>query len=151
MRRHRRITVSTAVTGGVLGIAGMAIAAVPEIATATAGGPAPDRTAAEREGLQKTLSSVEARTGALSAQLAAARRQLDAARAAAARVVATPQVTHPTAPSGGSVSTRTRVVYVHASPSPSPTPSTHTTTGASGSAGGDDGSGDGGDGGGGDD
>jgi hypothetical protein len=150
MRRSRRIAVSTAVTTGVLGIAGIAVAAVPD---AISSKPAPHRNAQadqvspESLALQQALAQINGRTRSLGADLTAAQRQLEAAaRAAATQAAAQAAASTAQPPSTARPAAPRKVIYVQAPALKTTKPATHTTTGASGSAGGDDGnSGGGGD------
>ena len=155
MRRSRRIALSTAVSTGVLGLAGVALAVAPgsvQAASVTDSVPSIDPLAAQKAALRLALVDLDGRTGALDKELAAAQARLAAARAAAAAAPqAAPPASRPVATNVRATPPRT-VVYVHAPAVKTVKPPTHTTTGASGSGGGDDGPGDdGGNGGGSDD
>jgi hypothetical protein len=90
MKRSRRVAVSSALTTGLVGLAALAVAAVPgSAALASAGADSSqirdDQSAEQRQALQEALDSMAARTDSLSADLTKAQRQLQAARKAAAK------------------------------------------------------------------
>jgi hypothetical protein len=150
MRRTRRIAVSTAVTTGLLGLGGVAVAAVPAIVSAaeTPTASPSQQATAQRLAIQQALAAMEQRTKQLGGDLSAAHSQLTAAQKAAAARAAAAAAAASTTWSGGSSATPssrpTHTTRTHATPSAKPSP-THTTTGASGSTGGDDGGSGGGD------
>lgn len=154
MRRSRRIAVSTAVSTGVLGLAGVALAVAPgsvQAASVTDSVSTIDPLASQKAALRLALVELDGRTGQLERELAAAQARLAAAKAAAAAAqAAAPPASRPVVASVRATPPR-KVVYVHAPAVKTVKPPTHTTTGASGSSGGDDGPGDDGDNGGGSD
>jgi len=152
MRRRRRIAVTTAVTAGLVGVAGASMAAVPALAGTPSDSPhSRATTTGEREAALQQLAAVQATTRALGSALAEAQRELDAASRAAevsSGGGGWPSTAMTSTPPRARPSTRT-TERPHTQPST--TPGTHTTTGASGSSGGGDDGGDGSGTGGGDD
>ena len=67
MRRSRRIAVSTALTAGALGVAGVAAAAVPHGTSLTPGASAPvrDEAGVDHGALEEQLRHLDAQTRAL--------------------------------------------------------------------------------------
>jgi peptidoglycan hydrolase CwlO-like protein len=151
MKRSRRISLSAAVTTGLVGLGAAAVAGVPALSFTSAGSTTDhsntgqDSQAQERQDLENALDAMRTNTGALDDDLAKAKHDLRvaehaaAARASAARAAAALRAKHQS-----STATRHSQAHSSATSSNSSAPGTHGTTGASGSGGGggDDGGGD---------
>jgi hypothetical protein len=153
MKRSRRISISAAVTTGLVAAATAAVAGVPGLsfASASSEGTAQageDNGAQERQQLQAALDALRTDTSGLEDDLAKAKHELRlaqqaaAARAAAARAAAALRAHAVSAGAQGHHKTSAGHSGASDDGTPGTPPETHGTTGASGSGGGEDDGGD---------